>query len=181
METRIHPNVTDGPNEKTTRRRRGRLGCLAQGAIDILVILLVLGIVGGIYQSAASTGDLKRYPAPGKLHDLGGYRLHLYCIGQGSPTVILEAGAANPALAWYFVQGDVAASPASVHMTGLDSVGATRCPRRSPASRWLQRCTNCSAWPAFQVLMSSWVTPREVNTSVPLRGYTHPKSSEWYS
>ncbi len=108
METRIHPNATDTPNEKTTRRRRGWLGCLGHGAIDLLGILLVLSVVGAIYQSAASAADQKKYPAPGKLYDLGGYQLHLYCTGQGSPTVILEAGAANPALAWYFVQADVA-------------------------------------------------------------------------
>jgi len=39
---------------------------------------------------------------------VGSYRLHLYCAGEGSPTVILEAGAASSSLMWYFVQKDVA-------------------------------------------------------------------------
>jgi hypothetical protein len=33
-------------------------------------------------------------PAPGRLVDVGGWRLHLYCLGEakaGQPTVILEA------------------------------------------------------------------------------------------
>jgi pimeloyl-ACP methyl ester carboxylesterase len=30
--------------------------------------------------------------SPGQLIDVGGHRLHLYCTGSGSPTVILEPG-----------------------------------------------------------------------------------------
>lgn len=48
------------------------------------------------------------YPAPGEMIDIGGYRLHIYCEGQGSPTVIMEAGLGNPGLAWTFVQPEVA-------------------------------------------------------------------------
>ncbi len=29
---------------------------------------------------------------PGKMIDIGGYKLHLYCIGSGKPTILLEAG-----------------------------------------------------------------------------------------
>ena len=29
------------------------------------------------------------YPPPGRLIDVGGYRVHLYCTGQGSPTVMI--------------------------------------------------------------------------------------------
>lgn len=29
------------------------------------------------------------YPPPGKLVDAGGYRVHLYCVGKGSPTVVI--------------------------------------------------------------------------------------------
>jgi len=44
-------------------------------------------------------------PAPGKLFDAGnGRRLHLLCAGQGSPTVILEAGASSFAIDWTLVQ-----------------------------------------------------------------------------
>lgn len=45
---------------------------------------------------------------PGRLVDVGGYRLHIYCTGEGSPTAILEAGGGNPWLAWYKVQPKVA-------------------------------------------------------------------------
>ena len=34
-------------------------------------------------------------PAPGRLIDVGGRRLHIICSGQGAPTVVLEAGASS--------------------------------------------------------------------------------------
>lgn len=40
--------------------------------------------------------------------DVGGFRMHLYCIGQGSPTVILESGLSDTWLHWYKVQPRVA-------------------------------------------------------------------------
>ena len=47
-------------------------------------------------------------PAPlGKLVDIGGRRLHLLCSGQGSPTVVLEAGASAFAIDWTLVQREL--------------------------------------------------------------------------
>jgi pimeloyl-ACP methyl ester carboxylesterase len=51
------------------------------------------------------------YPAPGKLVDVGGWRLHLNCSGdavQGRPIVILEAGAGDFSVEWSLVQPGVA-------------------------------------------------------------------------
>lgn len=45
------------------------------------------------------------YPAPGRLVDVGTHRMHLYCVGEGSPTLLLEAGAGNGVLTWQAVQG----------------------------------------------------------------------------
>src|SRR3972149_3958848 len=101
-------NTTNDIQGKPTGRRRGCLGCLGRRVIGLLAFLIVVMIAGAIYQSAASASDLKKYPPPGKLYDVGDYRLHLYCIGEGSPTVILEAGGGNPALGWTFVQDEVA-------------------------------------------------------------------------
>jgi pimeloyl-ACP methyl ester carboxylesterase len=57
-------------------------------------VLAVLGIasVGGGYETVRESLDARAYPMPGQLVDVGGYRLHLYCTGSGSPTVILEPG-----------------------------------------------------------------------------------------
>jgi pimeloyl-ACP methyl ester carboxylesterase len=51
------------------------------------------------------------FPAPGRLVDLGGWRLHLNCSGQANPsrsTVILEAGAGDFSVDWSLVQPLVA-------------------------------------------------------------------------
>ena len=45
---------------------------------------------------------------PGRLVDVGGRRLHLNCTGQGSPTVVFEAGAGAFSVDWALVQPTVA-------------------------------------------------------------------------
>jgi pimeloyl-ACP methyl ester carboxylesterase len=45
---------------------------------------------------------------PGKMIDLGGYKLHLNCLGEGSPTVVLEAAFGGSSLDWEKVQAPAA-------------------------------------------------------------------------
>lgn len=47
------------------------------------------------------------YPPPGKLVDIGGYRLHLNCTGKSGPTIVLIAGAGDFSFDWDLVQRDV--------------------------------------------------------------------------
>ena len=55
--------------------------------------------------------QLPALPAPpGKLVDVGGRRLHLLCSGQGTPTIVLEAGASAFAIDWTLVQREMAAT-----------------------------------------------------------------------
>lgn len=92
---------------KPEGRRRGWLGCLGRSLIGLLALLVTMLITGAIYQAIASANDLKKYPPPGELYDVGDYRLHIYCIGEGSPSVILEAGAGSPGLLWGYVQEEI--------------------------------------------------------------------------
>jgi pimeloyl-ACP methyl ester carboxylesterase len=48
------------------------------------------------------------HPPPGRLVDIGGHRLHLWCTGDGAPVVILDTGLGSTTAAWGFVQPDVA-------------------------------------------------------------------------
>jgi pimeloyl-ACP methyl ester carboxylesterase len=50
----------------------------------------------------------KQSQPPGRLVDLGGHRLHVYCTGHGSPTVVVEAGLADFSFDWILVQRQVA-------------------------------------------------------------------------
>src|ERR1700730_430398 len=58
-------------------------------AMNSSMLAAVVLLAGSVSFAAAQ----ESYPAPGTLVDIGGRRLHLYCTGVGSPTVILESGA----------------------------------------------------------------------------------------
>jgi pimeloyl-ACP methyl ester carboxylesterase len=72
------------------------------------VILLVLILVGATYQGVATALERRRFPHPGRLVDIGGQQLHLYCVGQGTPTVVLDAPALTMSAVWARVQAAVA-------------------------------------------------------------------------
>jgi pimeloyl-ACP methyl ester carboxylesterase len=70
----------------------------------LIIIIILLGGIGRVYQSTSEVKDDLRYLPPGQMVDVGGYRLHLYCTGHGNPTVVLEGGLGGPALEWTLVQ-----------------------------------------------------------------------------
>jgi len=49
-----------------------------------------------------------QYPPPGRMVDIGGYKLHINCRGKGNPTVILLHGVGDFSFDWALVQPDVA-------------------------------------------------------------------------
>ena len=89
-----------------TSKRRGR-GCLLWLSAS-LAALLGLMLMGYIYESRAEAADAKAYPPPGQLVDVGGYRLHINCTGEGSPTVVIESGWGDFSAVWGWVQPEVA-------------------------------------------------------------------------
>ena len=52
--------------------------------------------------------DLRANPPPGRLVDVEGHRLHIWCTGSGDPTVVLDAGLGGTAFDWGHVQPGVA-------------------------------------------------------------------------
>jgi pimeloyl-ACP methyl ester carboxylesterase len=76
----------------------------------VLLVVLILALVTAIAGAIAKSNLAKKYPAPGQLVDVGGYRMHIYCTGQGSPTVILEAGTGDSLLTWSYVQPEITKS-----------------------------------------------------------------------
>jgi pimeloyl-ACP methyl ester carboxylesterase len=68
-------------------------------------VLIGLGI---FYQSLGEKKDKKHFPPPGQLYDVGGYHLHAIYQGQGTPTVILEAGLSCTHLDWSRVIPEIA-------------------------------------------------------------------------
>ena len=76
--------------------------------IGVVALALLLGLGGLAYQAIASARDARRFPPPGRLVDVGGYRLHINSTGEGSPTVVLDAGVCDCSLNWCLVQPEVA-------------------------------------------------------------------------
>ena len=70
--------------------------------------LLVAALSGATYQWLATRQELAATPPPGHLVDVGGYRLHLWCTGDGAPAVILDTGLGGSSAGWGFVQPEVA-------------------------------------------------------------------------
>lgn len=72
---------------------------------------LAMPALGWLYQTIASQVDRRRYPPPGELVDVGGYRLHIYGMGtqHAGPAVILDAGLGCTCMDWDKVQGEIAA------------------------------------------------------------------------
>ena len=62
---------------------------------------------GATYEWIQNRRDLEAAPPPGRMIDVGGHRLHLWCVGQGSPAVILDSGLGGTAFDWYPVLRDV--------------------------------------------------------------------------
>ncbi len=55
-------------------------------------LLLGLLLVGLVYEPMAERAYAKTHKAPGQLFQVGDHQLHIHCTGEGSPTVVLEAG-----------------------------------------------------------------------------------------
>jgi pimeloyl-ACP methyl ester carboxylesterase len=54
-----------------------------------------------LYVSRPAQGEeLDILDPPGQMVDIGGYRLHIDCRGEGSPTVVMEAGLGGVSLEW---------------------------------------------------------------------------------
>src|SRR5512141_1156465 len=96
----------DNPKSAKSPVRRGRKWLLWLGGM--LAVLLVLLIAGAVYESLSEAADARAYPPPGKMVDVGGYRLHLNCTGSGSPTVVIDTGWGDASAGWGWVQLEVA-------------------------------------------------------------------------
>jgi pimeloyl-ACP methyl ester carboxylesterase len=88
----------------------------------VVALAVVAMVPAGLwmYESAAEWAWFHMHPAPGLLVDIGGYRLHLLCEGEGPPTVVLEAGLGDFSLVWHDVQRELSKS---VHTCSYDRGG----------------------------------------------------------
>jgi pimeloyl-ACP methyl ester carboxylesterase len=80
------------------------LWTMAATLAAVVLIVVLLATMGVLYQRLGAPRDLQRYPAPGRLFDVHGTRLHIHVQGSGAPAVIFEAGVAASSVSWRPVQ-----------------------------------------------------------------------------
>ena len=76
--------------------------------VGLFTVAIVLAAVGASYQSLSAARDHRAHPMPGQLVDIGGYRMHIHCTGQGTPTVVLDSGLGDSYISWHKVQPQIA-------------------------------------------------------------------------
>ena len=79
--------------------------------VSLGALLVLASLAAPPASWAQDAGTAPPFPPPGRLVDIGGWRLHLNCTGQASatqPTVILEAGIGDFSVEWSLVQPKVA-------------------------------------------------------------------------
>lgn len=74
----------------------------------IALAAFCLTIIGASYQTFSTYWDEKRFHPPGKLYKVAGYKMHLVAMGEGSPTVVLDAGMGCSCLDWSLVMPEIA-------------------------------------------------------------------------
>jgi pimeloyl-ACP methyl ester carboxylesterase len=76
---------------------------LEMRAARLAIVMIVTALLQAM---AAQTSSEPRFPPPGKLIDVGGYRVHLNCTGEGNPAVMIVG--AGYSFDWSLVQPEVA-------------------------------------------------------------------------
>lgn len=89
-----------------------KMNLLKDRSVNVLLwlggVLIVVLLSGFLWQTAVSAQTHASYPPPGVLIDVNGHAMHLYCVGTGGPTVVLESGLGETLLNWSRVQGGTA-------------------------------------------------------------------------
>jgi len=89
-------------------RSRARTGT----ALSVLAIAVIAGVAARAQQPAMG-------PAPGRLIDVGGYKLHIGCAGEGAPTVVIDGGAG----AWSIHYAHIQKALSGVRVCTYDRAG----------------------------------------------------------
>jgi pimeloyl-ACP methyl ester carboxylesterase len=91
MTTRSSLNErAEQPTPEATKR--GCLFYVGRAAVLLLLLPLVVIVAGFTFETLMEADDAERYPPPGQLVEVDGYAMHINCVGEGSPAVILESG-----------------------------------------------------------------------------------------
>ena len=82
-----------------------KLKRIAAVLLSVTLVVLALGLV---YETVGRRRDRERFPRIGHAVDIGGRTLNLHCLGEGTPTVVFDAGAGRSGYSWTEIQSEVA-------------------------------------------------------------------------
>ena len=102
-------------------------------ARGLLLLVLILAVAGFLYENIFEARDRRFNPMPGERVDVGGFKMHIDCTGDGEPTVILDSGLGDTYISWRKVQPQIAkfARVCSYDRAGLGYSDSSFRPRTS--------------------------------------------------
>ncbi|MFN8372335.1 MAG: alpha/beta hydrolase [Anaerolineae bacterium] len=103
-------STSSGEGHHAAGRRRGCLVYVRRALFIVVLLSVGLIVLGVVYQNVILDAQRRTYQAPGELFAVDGHMMHISCMGEGSPTVILEAGGISYSSEWYWVQHQLAAT-----------------------------------------------------------------------
>ncbi len=78
---------------------------VAERIVLSIIALLAVAVAGAsAFNAVALHYFWALNPAPGDFYVVNGHRMHIYCTGNGSPTIVLEAGGGSDSVIWRGVQ-----------------------------------------------------------------------------
>ena len=81
---------------------------LTKFAVLVALILVSAGFVGWLYNYSTVRHYHTLAAPPGEVFIVDGRRMHIYCTGVGSPTVVIEGGLSDNWIGWQLVQPGLA-------------------------------------------------------------------------
>jgi pimeloyl-ACP methyl ester carboxylesterase len=91
---------------QTHRNLRGK----GRWLLTPVLVVLAATTVGATVENVAEVRIHQSYPAPGTLNNVGGHRLHIYCKGDGGPTVVLFNGLGEISATWARITDEVSST-----------------------------------------------------------------------
>ena len=80
---------------------------IVQKSVVLDPIILALLLLSFLAIPRVAWSDRVSFKPPGKLIDVNGRKMHIYCIGNKSPTIILDSGTGGFSLEWKDIQNSL--------------------------------------------------------------------------
>ena len=74
----------------------------------LLFFVVLLSVAGFLYENVSEARDRRFNPMEGKMVAVNGQKMHIDCLGDSGPTVILDSGLGDSYVSWRKVQPEIA-------------------------------------------------------------------------